>query len=154
MKLSLSQSGNARIEWFDTWVEKELHRLTGLVGDPDSLAEIVQVDSDYSQKINKRYRDEDQATDVISFSYSDGVDIPTDEDSIGELYISFEYVEKEAKLQGIDPRHLFLRVALHGLLHVTGYDHETDADADAMEQEEKRLLGQLLEPSIIETLFS
>ena len=154
MKLSLSQSGNDSIDWFDEQVGEELHRLADVIGEHGSLVEIILVNSDYIQKINKRYRNEDRPTDVISFSYSDEVEIPIEDDSVGELYISFEYVEKEAKLQGVDPRHLLMRVALHGLLHVTGYDHETDSEAHEMEEEERRILGQLLEPDVVETLFS
>ena len=153
MKLSLNQSGNDRIEWFDAEVEGELHRLTDLIGNQDSLVEIILVNSDYIQKINKRYRDEDRPTDVISFSYADDKEFPSEDNSIGELYISFEYVEKEANLQGVNPRHLLMRVTLHGLLHVTGYGHETDSEERKMEDEEKRILGQLLEPGVVETLF-
>jgi rRNA maturation RNase YbeY len=51
------------------------------------------------------------------------------------------------------PEHLFLRVGVHGLLHIVGYDHETRAETREMESEERRLLLQHLTSSEVEELF-
>jgi probable rRNA maturation factor len=69
------------------------------------------------------------------------------------VYISYQTIEKEAKRLGVDPGLVFLRVGVHGLLHVVGFDHETDEDAALMEREERSILSRTLAPEELEALF-
>jgi probable rRNA maturation factor len=116
---------------------------------------LVIVDDSYIREINREFRNLDKPTDVISFSYlDDSSNTALDgEDVGGEVYVSYQTVEKEAKQLGVDPGSLFLRVGVHGLLHVIGFDHETDDDAAAMEREEKAILSRVMGPEELETLF-
>jgi len=66
---------------------------------------------------------------------------------------SRETVETRARAEGIAPEQLFLRVGVHGLLHVVGYDHKTRSETGEMESEERRLLLQHLTSSEVEELF-
>ena len=86
------------------------------------------------QNLNRDYRQKDKTTDVLSFPWED------DEELLGEVYISMPQVLRQAPEFGATPKQEIQRVALHGILHLLGYDHENDADAQLMEELESRLL--------------
>jgi probable rRNA maturation factor len=120
---------------------------------PDVTVGLVLVDDERIQAINREFRGKDRPTDVISFSYF-GDDDPSPEPGLaGEIYISCETLEKEAKQLGVDPGQLFLRIGVHGLMHVLGYDHIDDEDARLMESREREVLEGHLETAVLEKLF-
>jgi probable rRNA maturation factor len=89
--------------------------------------------------LNRRYRGQDKPTDVLSFEGIGG------EDGLGDIVISVETAERNARTLGRTlPQELDV-LALHGFLHVLGYDHETDDGT--MDRLEKRLRRRLLEAS-------
>jgi len=100
--------------------------------------DVVVVDDAFISDLNARYRGKDKPTDVISFSYLDD-DAPGD-DLAGEVYISHETIGRDAVELGVDVRHLFLRIGVHGALHVLGRDHERADEAERMEREEREIL--------------
>ena len=71
----------------------------------------------------------------------------------GEIYVSHETLEKEAKQLGIDPGRLFLRIGVHGLMHVLGYDHVDDEDARQMASRERDALEGHLAAADLDKLF-
>ncbi len=152
MKLSLGRSSSKEIPWLDRKVLGTLRRIIASLGSSDDTVEVVLVDGEFIRKLNRDYRGVDRVTDVISFSYMDG-DPHYEGNVAGELYVSCETVEKEAKEQAVDPKHLFLRVTLHGLLHILSCDHRTEENARAMEQQERRILGMHLSSEELESLF-
>jgi probable rRNA maturation factor len=133
-------------------VDKWLQQVAALLGGSMDVVEVTVVDDEFIRRINREYRGRDRATDVISFCYPED-DPPCEENIVGEIYISFETIEKEAKEQAVDPKFLFLRIALHGLLHILGYTHDTDANANRMEAEEKKMLGKILSHETVDALF-
>ncbi len=104
---------------------------------------IVFVDDSQIAELNREYRGLDSPTDVLSFPMDDP-GIPGDEPvPLGDIVISLETVEREAS----DSRGFLNYLALlvvHGLLHLLGYDHETDEDAEVMEGLEAQVLAGLL----------
>ena len=90
--------------------------------------------------MNRTFRGRDRATDVLSFSYVDnqqalaraGIlaeqDIPA-----GEVYISVERAAAQGAELGVPRDEELVRLLVHGLLHLAGYDHQTEADLLAME---------------------
>lgn len=154
MKLSLSRCDDDRVTWLDSDVSQKLSRVVEATGESEMTVALIVVDDEHMRLLNRKYRGQDRPTDVLSFSYlSDIEESPADDDLAGEIYVSFETLEEEAKESGVEAKHLFLRMGVHGLLHVLGYDHETEAEARTMEAEEKRLLLELLKPSQVEVLF-
>ena len=154
MKLSLSPSGASLPAWLDDELADKLRRIAESLQETISPVDVIIVDDRYIQKINREFRGLDRPTDVISFSYLGDVEPNAADDSpVGEVYISHETLEREASSQGLDVRHLFLRIGVHGLLHVLGYDHHSDSDLRRMEAEEKRLLGDAMSPAEVEALF-
>lgn len=160
MKLSLSRSEAASPFWLDGVLVRKLRRVASRLGARRHTVDLIVVDDRAIRRLNREYRGRNRATDVISFSYVDPKDqrhgeaeSQTTDGVAGEVYVSFETLEKDARRAGLDPAALFLRIGVHGMLHVVGYDHETDSDAASMEGEERRLLMEILRPSEVEELF-
>lgn len=112
-------------------------------GDDDDEAEIAIriVDEDESRMLNSRYRAKDKPTNVLSFQASmpDGVELPL----LGDILICAPIVAREASEQGIDPEAHWAHMVVHGTLHLLGYDHQDDVQADAMECREVEILCEL-----------
>jgi probable rRNA maturation factor len=94
--------------------------------------------------LNRRFRKQDKATDVLSFPPM----LVTDRFA-GDIAISADVAARNAKLLGHSPADEVKTLALHGVLHLAGYDHE--ADSGEMARLEQRLRKQLgLPPALIE----
>ncbi len=89
------------------------------------------------QALNKQYRQKDAPTDVLSFSYLED----QDDETIGELIISLETAERQAKEQKHALEQEVQVLFVHGLLHILGYDHEEAEDLQEMRQLEQKVLG-------------
>lgn len=102
------------------------------------------VDEVESAQLNSRYRGKDYATNVLSFPYeSEGFEETSDGPALGDLAICAPVVAREAEEQGKDPRAHWAHMVVHGVLHLLGRDHETDAEAELMEGEERKILAAL-----------
>jgi probable rRNA maturation factor len=99
------------------------------------------VGANEGQALNRDYRGKDYATNVLSFpaELPPGVDLPL----IGDLAICAPVVAREAAEQGKKPRDHWAHLTVHGTLHLLGYDHIEDAEAEAMEALETRILAGL-----------
>lgn len=99
------------------------------------------VDDQESRSLNLAYRGKDKPTNVLSFPFElpPGVDEP----HLGDLVICVPVVENEAKDQGKPLQAHYAHMLVHGLLHLQGYDHQTDDEATQMETLEIEILRQL-----------
>lgn len=123
------------------WANLALGRVAG-----DLTLRIV--DEAESQELNRRYRHKDKPTNVLSFPYDgDMLDIPV----LGDLVICAPVVQREALEQGKDARAHWAHMVVHGCLHLLGYDHEDDREAEIMENRERELLAQFGFPDPYET---
>lgn len=98
-----------------------------------------------SQQLNRAYRDKDYPTNVLSFPF-DPPPIPLDEeetDYLGDLVICQPVMEREAREQAKTVEQHWAHLLIHGLLHLQGYDHITDAEAGEMEALETAILAKL-----------
>lgn len=96
---------------------------------------IVLADDDFVRALNKQYRGKDKPTNVLSFSNA--------EEPLGDVILAFETVKKEAEGQGKKFRAHAAHLIVHGILHLTGCDHENERDATAMEKKEVNILKSL-----------
>ncbi|MGQ0501912.1 MAG: rRNA maturation RNase YbeY [Panacagrimonas sp.] len=113
---------------------------TKALGDVAGDLTIRIVDEAEMQALNQRYRGKDKSTNVLSFGYDgEGLDIPI----LGDVVICASVVEREATEQGKSLRGHWAHMIVHGCLHLLGYDHENDRDADRMESREKEMLADL-----------
>jgi probable rRNA maturation factor len=99
---------------------------------------IILVEDRYMRRLNRRYRGQHRATDVLAFPAD------PDEDLLGEIYISVDAAGRQAVEYRVTLREEIFRLVAHGLLHLCGYDHETGANATRMKKlEDKYLFGYL-----------
>ncbi len=99
------------------------------------------VDEDESRTLNKQYRHQDNATNVLAFPAA-LVGLPKHEhELLGDLVICGPLVEREAEEQGKSAAGHWGHLLVHGMLHLLGYDHETSSQATEMETMEKRILA-------------
>jgi probable rRNA maturation factor len=99
------------------------------------------VGTDEGLALNRDYRGKAYATNVLSFPVElpPGVKLPM----IGDLAICAPVVAREAAEQGKPVQHHWAHLTVHGVLHLLGHDHEVDAEAEAMEALETRILAGL-----------
>lgn len=98
------------------------------------------------QNLNREWRGKDKATNVLSFpafEVAPGDPLPP---MLGDVILAFETVSREAALEDKPFEHHLTHLLVHGLLHLLGYDHENDADADEMEGLERKTLMRLSIP--------
>jgi len=95
------------------------------------------VDEDEGRRLNKAYRGKGHATNVLSFPYE------TEPLLMGDLVICPTVVAREAAEQGKPLAAHYAHLTVHGMLHLRGWDHENEGDAQAMEDEERKILAAL-----------
>ena len=107
---------------------------------PDATIVFV---SDYSiKKLNRQFRGQNSATDVLSFPTRAESFEAENQSNLGEVVISVERAATQAKENGLTFNHEVQQLILHGLLHLCGYDHETDeGEMNRLELKLRRKLG-------------
>ncbi|MFK8329549.1 rRNA maturation RNase YbeY [Pseudomonas sp. BJa5] len=125
---------------FRRWCELALRQRSA-----DSEMTIRLVDEAEGRELNHTYRHKDYATNVLSFPADvpdDLLDIPL----LGDLVICVAVVEREAAEQGKSLEAHWAHLVIHGCLHLLGYDHIEDDEAEEMEALERELLAELGHP--------
>ena len=96
--------------------------------------------------LNREYRDRDEATDILTFAMNDGEGfiVPEEEEDLGDLFISLESMRRNAQEFGVSEEEELKRLLLHGVMHLLGYDHETnDFSKEPMLIEQEKLMQEL-----------
>ena len=92
--------------------------------------------------LNASWRQQDKATNVLSFPAAPPGRLAAAR-LLGDVALAFETVEREAREQGKPLRDHVAHLIAHGILHLLGFDHENDADAERMERSERAALARL-----------
>jgi probable rRNA maturation factor len=123
---------------FRRWIEAALK---GARRRKASEVSVRIVDAEEGRALNLQYRGRDYATNVLSFPVElpPGVDLPL----IGDLVICAPVVTREAAEQGKKPADHWAHLTVHGTLHLLGYDHIDEVEAEAMEALETKVLAGL-----------
>lgn len=112
---------------------------------------LLLLDEEDARDYNYGYRGKDYATNVLSFALDEGENFqahtPNSPTLSGDLIICPAVVYREAAEQGKTPEAHFAHLTIHGTLHLMGYDHIDDHDAEIMETLEIHLLNQLAYPN-------
>ena len=112
-------------------------RAADAIGQSDSSATIAFVSDKTIRQLNRQFRGIDKATDVLSFPAGD-----TDESVLGDIAISVDTADAQAKENGLNFDEEVAQLILHGLLHLCGYDHETDnGEMNKLELRMRKKLG-------------
>ena len=119
-------------QWASAAVRDERH---------ESEVSIRIVDTEEGQELNLQWRGKDYATNVLSFPS----DLPAELELplLGDLVICAPVVEREAAEQKKTPLSHWAHMVIHGTLHLLGYDHIEDPDAEAMEALETEIMASL-----------
>lgn len=100
---------------------------------------LILVDLDEIHRINKEYRGIDRPTDVISFEEDD----EEDENYLGDIFICIDKVYEQAKSYGHSNEREFAFLLIHGILHLSGYDHIEKEDEIKMFAKQDEILNKL-----------
>lgn len=97
-------------------------------------------------QLNKEFRGIDKTTNVLSFANIDADDFAEEIKNsevieLGDIIIAYEVLAQEAEIKKIPLAHHFMHLLIHGILHLMGYDHQEDDEAEVMEGMEKEILA-------------
>jgi probable rRNA maturation factor len=127
-------------------LRKTAEKILSVLGLPDSELSIAIVGDRSIRRLNRDYLGRDKPTNVISFSMQEGDYPDLNPHLLGDVVISADTAAREAEEGGVGFNARFTFLLLHGILHLTGYDHERSGEAEAARMEEKeRKLFELLE---------
>ncbi len=107
---------------------------------------IMLTDDDGIRTLNNNWRGIDKPTNVLSFPALQPTGTPSPEDAprmLGDIAIAYETMRREADDEQKPFDHHLSHLAIHGFLHLIGFDHETDEEAEEMEALERKILAQL-----------
>ncbi len=131
-------------------LDKELDELKDMLSDfckredlGNVIFNIIIIDNPTIHKINKEYRDKDAPTDVISFALEDDKTViePDGIRILGDIYISIDKVHEQALEYGHSFKRELSFLAVHGLLHLLGYDHMEKSDEEVMFKKQEEVLN-------------
>ncbi|MEH0742902.1 rRNA maturation RNase YbeY [Vibrio cholerae] len=137
LQLAVEQeTGLPTFEQFSQWLNAAVTLFQS-----DAEVTIRIVDSEESQQLNHEYRGKDKPTNVLSFPFEapPGIEM----DLLGDLIICRQVVEQEANEQGKPLMAHWAHMVVHGSLHLLGYDHIEDDEAEEMESLEIEILDKM-----------
>ncbi len=139
IQLASEEPPPVSLQEIERWVRTALEGSQGAVT-------VRLVDEEESRALNRRYRDQDRPTNVLSFPAELPPELAKEEPLLGDVIICLPLVRREAEaLQKSFAEHL-AHLVVHGILHLRGYDHEPPAPpemAEAMRRKEGELLLRL-----------
>ncbi|MDC7708952.1 rRNA maturation RNase YbeY [Vogesella indigofera] len=119
--------------WCQAALQRDVHQ---------AQVSLVVVDEAEGRALNRDYRGKDYATNVLSFALNEG-DSVAGMPLFGDLVFCAPVVAREAAEQGKSLDAHYAHLVVHGMLHLQGFDHEADDEAEAMEALETVILGKL-----------
>jgi probable rRNA maturation factor len=136
IQLATSYADYPSEQQFQLWVDTVLQE-----DDQDSEIVIRLVDDQESAELNQQYRHKQGPTNILSFPFEapDGFDT----DLLGDLVICTPLIALEAQQQNKQLFDHWAHITIHGVLHLLGYDHIDDAEAEEMEALEIKILSRL-----------
>lgn len=117
-----------------TSYEDVLNHVFSLIEEEKSL-NIIIITSEEMQNMNKTYRGLDKPTDVLSFPYDEPY-----LDELGDIFINLLYMKEQAQSYGHSENREIAFLAVHGYLHVKGYDHHTEEEEIIMFEKQEAIL--------------
>ncbi len=115
--------------------QRVVEKTAQLEGYDQGEISLALVDNNGIQKLNEKYRQQDRPTDVLSF--------PMDDEIWGDIIISVERAQAQAREYGHSLERELGYLTVHGVLHLLGYNHKTAGEKDEMRKREERALSEL-----------
>jgi probable rRNA maturation factor len=126
-------------------------RILDALGCPEAELSVSIVGDRSIRTLNRDYLGRDKATNVISFAMQEGEFGALNPEQLGDVVISADTAAREADEAGEPYEHRLAFLLLHGILHITGYDHERSGEEEAarMENREREIFALLLEEGLV-----
>ena len=122
----LIEINNLTKELIEQEIFKKVSQEVLLTEGEDLEVSIVFLNPEKIRKLNQKYRGKNQKTDVLSFSY----------EGKGEIVLAPEVIKREAKKLGLVFQEELIKRLIHGLLHLSGYNHQEEDEANIMEKKQ------------------
>ncbi|KAL1919713.1 uncharacterized protein VTP21DRAFT_1644 [Calcarisporiella thermophila] len=133
-------------------LRRDLSQILKCAGVPNYDLGILFTDDAHIRTLNKRYRNKDRPTDILSFPFQEAITpgnlpppLTEDDKNLGDMIISIPYVARWCREHGETLHARFPVLFAHGVCHLLGYDHETDEDYLEMHDKESRILESFWE---------
>ncbi len=148
MEITFTNTGPSGLNDYETiYRDLAVSAIAFLKITAEYIIEVNLVSDEEIQAINKAYRGKDAPTDVISFAFLDSIetevaikgDVPR---LLGEIMISYETAERQAKKYGHSVQREMKFLFAHGILHLLGYNHETTDQEKVMFALQDQILDQ------------
>lgn len=139
VQLACDDEGIPHADVIAAWVRRAIGAATGARNLEVSIRIVA---ADEIRSLNRDYRGKDKATNVLSFPAGPMSGLPEEVPQLlGDIVVCAAVVADEAAAQGKAVQDHWAHMLVHGTLHLLGYDHENDADAETMESLEARILA-------------
>jgi probable rRNA maturation factor len=127
-------------------IERWAHKILDILGRDETELSVVLTDNEHIRELNRDFLGRDKPTNVISFPQQEGEGFAGNH--LGDVVISVEKAAKEAVECGIDVPDRIKQLLVHGICHLTGYNHEGVPEEEALEMDaaEEWVLSRLDEP--------
>ena len=141
MQIDISSQALKAPEGWESFSEDVARAVLGYLNLQDAELSILLCDDETIHPLNRDYRGKDKPTDVLSFAQREGEFAFIDDNLLGDVIISMDTTIRQAteRQHSVETE---LRVLLvHGILHLLGYDHIEDDEAEVMEAKEREILA-------------
>lgn len=128
---------------FIRFAERAAEAILACVGREKNELSVLFVGDDHMRGLNREWRGKDSTTDVLSFSQLEGSAAPKPGAMLGDVVVSVDRLRSQAAVGGWSADQELVRLVLHGVLHLLGFDHENEDDARVMGAEECRIVREL-----------
>jgi len=127
-------------------LESRIARVLELLGETDCELSLLLTDDEEIQQLNRDYRDLDKATDVLSFPQDEDAVNETGAALLGDVVISTETAARQAEDHHLSFNEELILLAIHGILHLLGYDHERSPEDAKIMQDKTQAVFETLFP--------
>lgn len=114
-----------------------INKILGEFENSNGSIDVLLTDDEEIRSLNKQWRNIDKPTNVLSFEHNQTNGI------LGDIAISLNYCINEAQIQGKNLKNHYIHLLVHGVLHLLGYDHIDEEEAQEMENIEKEILANM-----------
>ena len=128
---------------FDAMLRRAVAEAAAMASTTDGELAIVLTDDSAIRALNRDWRGKDKPTNVLSFPAQEACADGRAPRMLGDIVIAYETAAREAEVEGKPLMHHVAHLAVHGFLHLVGYDHAASEEADAMERLEVAILARL-----------
>ena len=143
MEIGLFNETNYDLSEYLDEIKKVLSHGLKVLKIDEAIFNVIFVDNDYIHELNKNYRNIDRETDVITFALEDDKTFNPEIRILGDVYISIDKAISQSEEYNHSLRRELCFLAVHGLLHLLGYDHMKKEEEEVMFKLQEDILNEM-----------